>query len=122
MQYTIVITSPEGCTVIDTLKVLVPAAAPIPPPEAYVPTGWTPNGDGHNDNLVPFLVNVKQLNYFRIYNRWGQLVFETKEMGKGWDGRYNGQLQVIDQYTWNLEVVGINGAILRKTGNSTLIR
>jgi gliding motility-associated-like protein len=87
-----------------------------------VPKAWTPNGDGHNDKLVPFLINIRQLNYFKIYNRWGQLVYDTKEMNAGWDGIFNGKPQVMDAYAWVAEGVGVNGKVVKEVGNSILLR
>ncbi len=117
VEYLITITTPAGCDVTDSLRVVV-----ADPPDVLVPTAWTPNRDGHNDLLTAFYKNIAQLNYFRIYNRWGQLVFETRDMNAGWDGTYNGQPQPMDTYTWIVEAVGTNGEIVRKTGNSTLLR
>ena len=55
-------------------------------PYVFVPTAFTPNGDGLNDDVKPIAVGVKQIKYFSIYNRWGQLVFKTTTNGQGWDG------------------------------------
>jgi len=62
------------------------------------------------------------LKYFRIYNRWGQKVFETNINGKGWDGVYNGKPQLPDVYTWLIEAVGIDGKTIRRSGNAVLLR
>ncbi|MEI9807624.1 MAG: gliding motility-associated C-terminal domain-containing protein [Bacteroidota bacterium] len=56
----------------------------------YVPNAFTPNYDGRNDEFIPFPVGMKQLNYFRVFNRWGQLLFTTNTLNKGWDGRFTG--------------------------------
>ena len=53
----------------------------------YVPNAFTPNKDGLNDLLKPFMIGIRELKYFRIFNRWGQLVFETQDPNNGWDGR-----------------------------------
>jgi len=57
-----------------------------------------------------------------IFNRWGQLVFETNEIGKGWDGVFNGRPQVTDTYTWMLDAIGEDEHHFNLTGNSVLIR
>ena len=49
---------------------------------------------------------MKELKYFRVYNRWGQLMFETRLWAQGWDGMFNGQPQVMDVYTWTVEATG----------------
>jgi hypothetical protein len=51
--------------------------------DLFVPKAWTPNNDGHNDKLFPLTVNIRELKYFRVFNRWGQLVFETNIIGEG---------------------------------------
>jgi gliding motility-associated-like protein len=123
-EYTIAITSNSGCITIDTL--LVKMAQEIPRDDIYsdlfVPKAWTPNGDGHNDKLFPLTVHIKELYYFRIFDRWGQLMFETKELGKGWDGMFNGKPQVMDVYTWTVEALGEDGRHFKKAGNSVLLR
>jgi gliding motility-associated-like protein len=122
-EYTIAITSNSGCITIDTL--MVKLADEIPTAlysDLFVPKAWTPNGDGHNDKLFPLTVHIKQLYYFRIFNRWGQLVFETTEIGKGWDGVFNGKAQVMDVYTWTVEAIGEDGRHFKRAGNSVLLR
>lgn len=69
-----------------------------------VPSAFTPNNDGINDVVYPDGWGIKKLNYFRIYNRWGQLIFETNEFKKGWDGTYEGVPQNMDSYIYQAEV------------------
>jgi gliding motility-associated-like protein len=69
-----------------------------------VPTAFTPNADGTNDIVYVDGRGIKQLNYFKIYNRWGELVFETTNIKKGWDGTFKGQKQPIETYVWQAEV------------------
>jgi hypothetical protein len=52
------------------------------------------------------------LKYFRVFNRWGQLVFETNIIGQGWDGVFNGKPQVMDVYTWTLEASAVADIII----------
>jgi len=122
-EYTITIATDAGCSVTDTLLVRVSAA--IPPacePNLYVPRAWSPNGDGHNDYLFPFVTCIRELKYFRVFNRWGQLVFETNAIGQGWNGIFNGKPQVIDTYTWTAEAIGVDGSTIKRSGNSVLIK
>ena len=122
-EYLIIMTSDGGCETVDTLQVkIVNNTDPSATPDLLVPNAWTPNGDGHNDKLFPFTVNIKTLTYFRVFNRWGQLMFETKQLGEGWDGNYKGMKQPIDVYTWIAEGIGTDGTVIRKTGNSALMR
>jgi gliding motility-associated-like protein len=124
MDYLIYITSDLGCIVIDTQAVKVIARTNVnEPPNLWVPTAWSPhNKDGHNDFLYPFHVNIVELRYFRVFNRWGELVFETKTLDHGWDGIYKGVPQVMDTYTWTVEAVGNDGTIFKKAGNAMLLR
>jgi gliding motility-associated-like protein len=91
-------------------------------PDLYMVTGFTPNGDGKNDVFVPFPVGIKQLNYFRVVNRWGQVVYSTKELNKGWDGRFGGVEQPASVYVWMVQGVAMDKTLITKKGTVTLIR
>lgn len=68
-----------------------------------VPSAFTPNGDGLNDYLYPLNAYKAKNLVFRVYNRWGQLIFETKDWTKKWDGRINGNPQPAGTYVWMLQ-------------------
>jgi gliding motility-associated-like protein len=74
-------------------------------PETFikVPNTFTPNNDGNNDIIYAEGWGVKKLLYFRIYNRWGELVFETNDMNVGWNGRYKGVIQSDDIFQYKVE-------------------
>jgi gliding motility-associated-like protein len=91
-------------------------------PDIYVPTGFTPNGDGKNDKFYPFPVGIKKLNYFRVYNRWGQLLFSTSQLNDGWDGTFGGMKQASGTYVWVAEAMTSNGRLITKKGTVVLIR
>ncbi len=121
-QYTITLTSDSGCKVVDTLLVILRApAAPIKS-SLHVPNAWSPNSDGHNDKLFPLTINVNELYYFRVFNRWGQLMFETQRIGEGWDGIYRGKAQISDVYTWTVNAKGLDGVLYKLSGNALLLR
>ena len=126
VEYLIRITNATGCIIIDTVKVLMRISDPGQTggirSGIWVPKAWTPNRDGHNDKLFPLCVNIKELYYFRIFDRWGKLVFETNEMGKGWDGIFNNKPMVSDVYTWTVEATGLDGVYYKFQGNSVLLR
>ena len=65
-----------------------------------MPKGFTPNNDGKNDNLTPILRGDVVQYKFRIYNRWGQLILETTDLDKGWDGTYQGKSQSNGVFVW----------------------
>ena len=122
-EYTISIFSDLGCRVVDTLLVQVSGGGQTGVvSDLFVPNAWTPNGDGVNDKLFPLTENVVKLNYFRVFNRWGQLMFETTTIGDGWDGVFNGKPMMMDTYTWTASAVGIDGKTFTRAGNAVLIR
>jgi gliding motility-associated-like protein len=90
--------------------------------DIFVPGGFTPDGDGRNDILRPVCVGIRELNYFRVYNRWGQLVFSTNEIGKGWDGTISGQPQPTANFVYIAQGVDYTGKVIFKKGNVMLIR
>ncbi len=91
-------------------------------PEIYVATAFSPNGDGRNDRFLPIPVGIKGLNYFRVFNRWGQLLFSTNRLHDGWDGNLGGVKQPSGVYVWMIEVVANDNKVITKKGTVTLIR
>ncbi len=91
-------------------------------PTIYVPTAFTPNGDGKNDRFTPIPVGIKNYNYFRVFNRWGQLLFSTTRLHEGWDGKILGREQASGVYIWMIEGVGNDNKVITKKGTMTLIR
>jgi gliding motility-associated-like protein len=115
--YTIELKTANGCVTVDTQLVKTFKKMDI-----YVPNGFTPNGDGVNDFLRPFLMGFKKVNYFKVYNRWGQLVFQMNSELPGWNGKVNGVLQDTQAVVWIIEAEDIDGLIHRKQGSSVLMR
>ena len=87
-----------------------------------VPSVFTPNGDGNNDVVFADGWGIKKLLEFKIYNRWGELVFSTDDITIGWDGRYKGQPQVIDTYVYTVRVITWEEKTLEAKGTITLMR
>ena len=110
------------CPIVDTVRVVLKEIPPACLPVIDVPKAWSPNGDGHNDKLYPLTISIIELKYFRVFDRWGQLMFETNIIGQGWDGIFHGKQQVMDVYTWTLEAVGCDGHYYKRAGNSVLMR
>ncbi|MGZ8541548.1 MAG: T9SS type B sorting domain-containing protein, partial [Chitinophagaceae bacterium] len=121
-EYTVRIEYDNQCPVIDTVLVLMRPANGNCVSDIFVPKAWSPNNDGHNDRLYPIPVCIKELKYFRVFNRWGQLVFQTNILCQGWDGIFNGQPQVMDTYTWTFEATGEDGKYYKRAGNAVLLR
>jgi gliding motility-associated-like protein len=90
-------------------------------PLVGLPTGFSPNGDGKNDILFVRGAAIKTMN-LKIYNRWGQLVFESNSQDVGWDGTFNGQPQPLEAYGYVLNVSFIDGSAKLLKGNITLLR
>ena len=116
-QYSIEIKSQAGCVTVDSQLVKVFKEVKI-----YVPTGFTPNSDGLNDYLKPLAVGIKDFKYFRVYNRWGQMIFDLKSNARGWDGKIGGRLQSTQTVVWMAEGIGIDNRIYIQKGTCTLIR
>lgn len=120
-EYLITIRPSSGCSVVDSLRVnVIPAI--INPSNVFIPKAFSPNGDGNNDKLTPLLYRIKEFKYFRIYNRWGQLVFETSIAGEGWDGTFKGLRSGPDVFTWTIEATGVDGRTHSKRGTSVLLK
>lgn len=115
--YQIRISDKHTCVTVDTLNMLV-----LKKPGFYLPTAFTPNGDGLNDVAKPYLVGMKGLKSFSVFNRWGNRLFYTKTYGQGWDGRFNGDAQNTGVYVWILEFYDSDNKIRIEKGTITLIR
>lgn len=112
--YIVKITTQSGCVVSDTVAVTISSTI-------FVATGFTPNGNGKNDLLRP-VGALKSIESFRVFNRWGQLMFQTNQLNAGWDGRFKGELQRPDAYTWYLIATGTDGKTVKISGKTYLIR
>ena len=104
---------------------LCPCSDTMPPPEpqntAYIPNVFSPNGDGANDFFLVKGQNIDQIS-LKIYNRWGNLVFEGQEASPAWDGRWQGKECPVGVYYYTAEITYQNGAVEQKHGNVTIVR
>jgi len=87
-----------------------------------VPNAFSPNGDGINELFHIRVIGYFQLQDLKIFNRWGQQVFETRDLGKEWNGSYNGKPLPVGTYYWIIEGLDVKGEKIRQTGSITLIR
>ena len=117
IQYRVIASTVAGCKGEGYVKVRVYKG-----PDIYVPTGFTPNNDGKNDRFTPFPVGMKSYNYFKVFNRWGQLVFSTNQLNLGWDGRWGGVEQPGGTYVWMIEGLTKDNRVITKKGTVNLIR
>jgi gliding motility-associated-like protein len=118
LRYGVLVYNEAGCvdSAFITIKVFQT------PPVVFVPTAFTPNKDGKNDVLRPIAAGIINIKYFRIYNRWGQLVFSTSTNGKGWDGTINGKGQGTNTFVWEVKATDYMGKVYIQKGVVTLIR
>ena len=117
LLYTITIKTQSSCVTVDTQLVKTFKRIKI-----YVPNVFRPNSGGANDLLRPLLMSFKEVHYFRIYNRWGHLLFEMKSDRPGWDGAIKGIPQEMQTVIWMLEAVDVDGVVHRDQGTTILIR
>ena len=118
VRYKLIVTDIAGCADSAFVTVRVFKTNPY----IFVPTAFTPNNDGRNDVIRPIAVGIQKINYFSVYNRWGQLVFTTTENRKGWDGRIGGRLQNSGVFVWMVSAVDYLGAPIFLKGTVALIR
>ncbi len=118
VRYKVLVYDSISCVDSASVKVTVFKTNPY----VFVPTGFTPDGDGLNDVVRPIAVGVKQIRYFAVYNRWGQLVFKTSINGHGWDGTIGGVPQGSNVYVWMVNAVDYLGKPIFLKGTTTLIR
>lgn len=118
IKYTVTIMDSIGCSASDNLLISLNRNGP----DIFMPTGFTPNADGKNDLLKPTVIGITNLFYFAVYNRWGQQVFYTQEIGKGWDGNFNGAPQAAGAYIFVTEGTDYLGHKISKKGTAVLIR
>ncbi len=115
--YNIRITTASGCITND--QQLVKTIKKI---EIHVPTVFTPDGDGNNDYLKPLLYGFKKVDYFKIYNRWGKLLFQMESDTPGWDGKINNIPQDMQTVVWIIQAVDVDGKTHVEKGTTILMR
>ncbi len=109
-------TTEYGCTATDSIDVIVSAESVLDLPNAFSP-GSAPNGE-----IKIVKRGIVTLKSFSIFNRWGAKVFETTDIEKGWNGRFNGEPQPMGVYIYTIEAQTSAGRPFIKQGNITLIR
>lgn len=115
--FTVIVTDEKGCKGYDTVKLRTYNGITY-----YVPNAFSPNGDGRNDIFKPIPVGIVSTELFRVYNRYGEIMFETNRYMNGWDGNYKGIAQPVGNYVWVLKGKGRNGKIIEMRGNVVLVR
>jgi gliding motility-associated-like protein len=106
-----------GCRSRDSVIVYVDLGT-----DQFVPSAFTPNGDGKNDIFRIVKLGAQKLVDFRVYNRYGECIFQTANPEIGWDGTVRNTPQDIGTYTYEIIVAIPNGTNKVYKGNVTLIR
>ncbi len=115
--YNVSITTAAGCLSVDTQLVKT-----VKEVKVYVPSAFTPNNDGKNDFLFPVMEGIKRLNSFKIFSRWGQVVYNMQPGHRGWDGNFGNQQQGTAVFIWMFSGLGANNITYTFKGTVTLIR
>ena len=108
-----------GCSTKDSMMVHILNCDPT---SIFVPNTFTPNGDGSNDKLYVRSRTLSQLEYFRLFNRWGAVVYESKNISDGWDGNINGKIAEQGVYVYQISGKCESGYDVSTSGTVTLIR
>lgn len=123
ITYHVKVTNQFGCTSTDDLAIKLVCDEG----NVFIPNTFSPNGDGQNDVFYVRGRGMQTIRVFRIFNRWGQLIFErsgvsSNDISAGWDGRFKGVPLNPDVFVYYVEIVCDKGAVNLLKGNITLIR
>ncbi|MFZ1785875.1 MAG: PKD domain-containing protein [Ferruginibacter sp.] len=118
IEYIVRVSDNFGCFAEDSIRVHVFKVKP----DLYVPNAFTPNGDAYNNIFRPIPLGMKSIDIFRVYNRWGQMVYSGTGNGAGWDGRLGGKAQETGTYVWYAEGIDYLNNTIKKKGTVVLIR
>lgn len=117
IDYTVEAFTGNGCRAVDSIKIKA-----FNKPEIYVPSAFTPNGDGLNDILRAMPVGIKKFHYFTVFNRYGQIVFSTTNAQNGWNGVFKGRNQDSFTFAWIAEGTDYKGIKIKRKGYTVLLR
>jgi gliding motility-associated-like protein len=117
ITYIVTARTTEGCLATDDIRIKV-----FNGPDIFVPTGFTPNGDGLNDIFKPVYIGIREVKYFTVYSRWGERVFTTTTQQAGWNGLYKAQHQDGNVFVWEVAGIDFKGNTIQKKGTVVLIR
>ena len=123
MEYTVSVSNSFGCIATDTVKVHLQCANSV----VFIPNTFTPNGDGANDVFYPRGVGIKSVKYFRIFDRWGELIFEKgsfpiDDKRSGWDGTFRGKALPTGVFVYTTEMICDNGEVFTLKGSIMIVR
>ena len=116
-SFSVIAQSTTGCLDTATLSIIVDANLK----DFFIPNSFSPNNDGNNDIFKVYGTSVKEV-ILRVYNQWGQLIFETENAQGGWDGTWNGRPQEVGVYVYVAKVTFYNNVTIKRKGTINLIR
>jgi gliding motility-associated-like protein len=116
-QFILTASTPAGCETSDTVMFKV-----FKGPALYVPSAFSPDGDGNNDVFKFYAVGMKSVDLFQVFNRYGQLIYSSSNIMGGWDGRIGGIEQPSGTYVWMIKGIDLMGTPHFKKGTVTLVR
>ena len=119
-EYTVKFINSNGCFSLVSNKIITEIGCNTT--GIFIADVFSPNGDGINEFIKPVCVGISKFKFFKVYNRWGNILFETTDASKGWDGKFRDQVQPADSYIWLVEGIDTNGKEIRKTGVLNLIK
>jgi gliding motility-associated-like protein len=123
IEYIVTVQDEHGCGAADSLFIKVAEASSV-----YVPTAFTPNGDGVNDRLTVFGdASIARVASFKVFDRWGGQVYDatdlpTNDTGQGWDGSFRGEEMPSGAYTFVITLLWVDGRASLESGSFTLLR
>ncbi|RZK69025.1 MAG: hypothetical protein EOO92_22445, partial [Pedobacter sp.] len=113
--YYISLQNEKGCLVSAPVELNI-----LPQPKILVPTAFTPHKETNN-RLYPFLVSIQKLTSFKVFNKWGILVYQTDLATNGWDGQFKSKMQPLETFSWFAEGIDTFGGKFQTTGKTILI-
>jgi gliding motility-associated-like protein len=115
-EYTLTITYNNSCTASASARVIVIGTTPL-----FIPNSFSPNGDGNNDIFLIYGENIKTVS-LKVFNRWGEKVFDSGSQFIGWDGTYKGKVQDPGVFVYEAQITFLDNTQTLRTGSVTLIR
>ena len=114
--YTVIATDTNNCLIQASIKVNVNI-----PTQTFIPNAFSPNGDGHNDVFMVYAEGVYRIN-LKVFDRWGEVVFESEDQNQGWDGRYRGKPENSGVFVYEVQITYLTGSTQNFSGSVTLLR
>ena len=120
--FTVTVMNADSCYASDTATIVVEVE-----PKAFIPTAFTPNGDGLNDRFEFDILGATNLN-IQIYDRWGHKIYDNPSQANGitgangWDGKFDGKVLPFDTYVWQMKITYWNGQVKDRSGTVTIMK